>query len=247
MDRHAEHVVLEIAESDFFLSSVSKTTDCTIRLIDIFPRSDGSALQFIRVFGVDPASVHEAFAADNSIREVRKLSEGEDDAHFEIVSETSVAMALADHGSVFTSIEAHAGTGHLEATIPPHVDASTVIDAFCSQYPNVRLVRRTPLDETNASMTPGQYRTELLSALTERQRETLRMAHATDYFSWPRPISTEELGERLGITSSTASQHLRLALGKLLEEIFETGLEHGDVRTNVNDDHAEEEETAECS
>jgi len=58
------------------------------------------------------------------------------------------------------------------------------------------------------------------SSLTDRQRETLRMAFHAGYFDWPRNASADAVAEELGIVQSTFSQHLRTAERKLLAELF---------------------------
>lgn len=216
-----EEVVFELSDSDFFLSRVSAATDCTIRLEDIFPRSDGSVLEFVSVDGADPAAVQSAIEAESGTTDVRRISSTDDEGLFAIVSETPTATTLADNESISTSVVAEAGTGRLRAEIPAHVDTSAVIEAFCSQYPKTRLVRRSSIEHDSPTITAEQHRERILSSLTERQLEVLRMAYATGYFEWPRDVSTEDLAEHLDVNSSTTSQHLRLAIEGVLSELFD--------------------------
>lgn len=54
------------------------------------------------------------------------------------------------------------------------------------------------------------------STLTEAQRETLIEAVDSGYLDIPRKCSLEELGERLGISQSAASERFRRAVKKLV-------------------------------
>jgi predicted DNA binding protein len=53
--------------------------------------------------------------------------------------------------------------------------------------------------------------------LTDRQRETLRIAVDIGYYEVPRTASIEDVAERLGCASSTASVHLRKGEARLIE------------------------------
>lgn len=51
----------------------------------------------------------------------------------------------------------------------------------------------------------------LLDGLTDRQREVLQTAFDLGYFEVPRKVSTEEIGDALGIDPSTVAEHLQRA------------------------------------
>lgn len=56
--------------------------------------------------------------------------------------------------------------------------------------------------------------------LTDPQRETLRTALETGYFSIPRQISLKELADRHGVSDAATSQRLRRGIESLLVERF---------------------------
>ena len=58
---------------------------------------------------------------------------------------------------------------------------------------------------------------ELLSSIPSRQRELITLALEEDYFEIPRQTTLEELAEEMGITKTTASNHLRKAERSLME------------------------------
>ncbi|UCC93680.1 MAG: helix-turn-helix domain-containing protein [Thermoplasmata archaeon] len=74
------------------------------------------------------------------------------------------------------------------------------------------------------SFTKAAYqRHEILSVLTDRQRELLVTAHKHGYYEYPKRINTEGLAERVDISRPTLVQHLRKAEGRLMDELL-TGL-----------------------
>lgn len=211
----------EMRGAEFLPVRASAEASCTLRLEELRQRSDGSVLEFITVEGADPDRVLELVAEADQLREGRILDRDGDRALFEVVSESPVPTALADNETRFTNITAEAGEGRLVAEVPPHVDATTVIDAFLEQYPEARLVARRETDREAPTVTANAVRNDLLSDLTDRQLQALRTAYAAGYFDWPRETTTDGIADELDIASSTFSQHLRIAERKLLDSLFE--------------------------
>lgn len=58
---------------------------------------------------------------------------------------------------------------------------------------------------------------EFLSSFPPRQRELLTLARDEGYFEIPRRITLEELADQMGITKTTASNHLRKAEKRFLD------------------------------
>lgn len=52
---------------------------------------------------------------------------------------------------------------------------------------------------------------ELLDSIPRRQRELLNIAYERDYFEIPRGVTLEEIADEMGITKTTASNHMRKA------------------------------------
>lgn len=59
-----------------------------------------------------------------------------------------------------------------------------------------------------------------LNKLTEKQREVLIAAYKLGYYDIPRRISSEKLGRKLNIGSSTLGEHLRKAERRLLINVL---------------------------
>lgn len=52
---------------------------------------------------------------------------------------------------------------------------------------------------------------ELLTSIPPRQRELLNIAYDQEYFEIPREVTLEEIANEMGITKTTASNHMRKA------------------------------------
>jgi predicted DNA binding protein len=71
------------------------------------------------------------------------------------------------------------------------------------------------------SFTRSAYqRHDILSVLTDKQREVLVTAHRFGYYDYPRRMNSERLSERVDVSRSTMVEHLRKAEGRLLREIL---------------------------
>lgn len=211
----------ELDEDEFFLAAASGRTECQIELETMTPRSDGTVLEFLTVRGGDIATVEERLASTAGIVEVEVVHETEDEALVECISETRIAESLADEETVFKQITATGGHGRLVAEVPPHIDASTVIDSFLAEHPSSELVARRQTDRRAPTLTKAQFLTKLVEDLTEKQMRALRIAHANGYFEWPREHTADEVAEMLDVSTPTFSEHLRIAERKLLDEMFE--------------------------
>ncbi len=92
-------------------------------------------------------------------------------------------------------------------------------DASLRSY--VELIKEMIGTVTEMSFTRASYqRHDLLSVLTERQRELLVTAHRHGYYEYPKRINTEGLAERVDISRPTLVQHLRKAEGRIMDELL---------------------------
>jgi hypothetical protein len=74
---------------------------------------------------------------------------------------------------------------------------------------------------TRMSMSRAAYqRRDILTVLTDRQREVLTAANQYGYYEYPRRVSSEKLADRVGISKPVLLQHLRKAEGRIMADIF---------------------------
>ncbi len=69
-------------------------------------------------------------------------------------------------------------------------------------------------------LAPTYHKEDILSCLTERQRDVLLKANQKGYYQHPRLTNTEELSKDLGLSKSTVTEHLRKAESRLMKSIL---------------------------
>lgn len=79
------------------------------------------------------------------------------------------------------------------------------------------------LGETNIiSVTPATFSDfNLLSVLTEKQKDIMIKAKKLGYYEYPRKVNANDLSEELGISKATTIEHLRKAEMRLISNLLE--------------------------
>lgn len=82
---------------------------------------------------------------------------------------------------------------------------------------NIKIIGRVK----NISFQPAEFSEQnMLSCLTERQKEVITTAQKNGYYEVPRKVTTEELSKKLGISTATVLEHLRKAEKRIISNIL---------------------------
>lgn len=212
----------DVGEAELFFVKASNEAECEVTLEELMQRSDGTVLEFLTVRGAEPDRLLELADEAPNIREARLIADNGQECLFEfIVSGSRIAESLADNETIFKRVTATTGEGRVVAEVPPHVDPGAVIETFLANYPGSELVARRESDRPAPVFTAHEFRNQLVTRLTDKQLETLRVAYSNGYFGWPRECELGEIAETLGVSKPTVSQHLRVAQNKVFETLFE--------------------------
>lgn len=85
----------------------------------------------------------------------------------------------------------------------------------------LQLIKRDLGEVINISLTKALFKEhDILSVLTDKQREIIVQAKKHGYYEYPRRINTEKLAKKLGIGRATLVEHLRKAEARLVEHIL---------------------------
>ena len=208
-----------VTDRDWLLVDLSERGDCTLVLDGTVPTSDGETLHYVRVTGADPERVADLAEHSSPVTEVRVVTDRDDSGLVAITVSTSLVTTVLDAGASVRSALAQEGEGKLVVEAPRDVDVRTLVGSLDDAFVGVELLAKR--ERERAVQTAGEFREELASGLTARQRATLQAAFLAGYFDWPRASTAEEVAESMDISSATFHQHLRKAQRKLAAAFFE--------------------------
>lgn len=212
-----------VSDRELFFVHLSAEADCRVTLAEMIHRSDGQLLEFFTVEAATPDQVLGAATEAAGIGEARVVrNEGtEDESLYEfVVDGPCIGGTLASEGAVVREVVAVDGVGRVVADLPPHADSRGVVEAVRERH-DAELIATRERDRATPDFTCREFRATLADRLTERQLETIRVAYAGGYFSWPRESTAEECATALGISQPTFTQHLRVGEEKLLKALFD--------------------------
>ncbi len=110
-------------------------------------------------------------------------------------------------------------------TAPSLISEDKVIVSFISSQRDmmrfVEMVKAHIGKVVNISFKQSAYeKKDLLSILTDKQREVMAAAYRYGYYDLPKGISSEHLSEKVNISKPTLLEHLRKAERRILTEIL---------------------------
>lgn len=213
-------VELEITDRGQFVFDLSRDLECELAYGGAVPQSEETYLMFFTATGCDTQTVLERATEDPNIVSAAQVSEFEAGTFFELeVADPPIVSTLASHGGKTRSITVSEGVARVEAELAGDANVRALVDTLSSTFESVELVAYR--ESERPTQTREEFVSQLMSALTDRQRAALQKAYVGGFFEWPRATSGEDLAASMDISPSTYHQHLRAAQRKLVTEIFD--------------------------
>jgi len=219
-DRAVE-IQLEATESDDILHRIAGVVDAEITFEGIVPQGDSSCIVF---FSTDAPAEDLETCPDilPRIQRLECLTDTEDTSLFEAtVSGTQLALTIAEQGGAPQRIQSDGETLELQLEVPQTVDIRQLIAELRRSCPDIELVSRHKRERS--VQTRESFHAELTAQLTPRQFEVLLAAFYSGFYQSPRDKTGQEIADTLDISQPTFSHHLRVAVRKLLEQLFSDG------------------------
>jgi predicted DNA binding protein len=218
-----------VRDDDCFIVAESERANCELVLNGLLAQSNGNLLQFLTVFEAKPVRVVTDALDRDDVADARVVCEQPEAGLVELILTGSCLSAtVADSRAVPRLVSAARGVGRVIVDVPSGGDPQRVIELVRERHPDSELITRREHD-VGPLFSDRLFEARVLGQLTERQYETLSTAYEMGYFDQPRQASAVECATALGISQSTFSQHLRVALRKVLDGMLaERGRETGE-------------------
>lgn len=212
----AVELEFEVTSGDSVVGDLSTAVDDRVDVESVLETGQDALSMFVTVPGIDAERVDEVGAEHASVRSIDPVDERR--GRYEIVVDrASLIDDLTDQGASMGRMWAEAGRVRFAIEFPADVDVRRCVALMESAYESTSLVARRELSGEAAKT---RFGSAIPDDLTDRQREVLRVAHETGFFEWPRARTGEEVAERLDISQSTFTEHLRSGERKVFEALF---------------------------
>lgn len=191
------------------LSAASETVVDTVASSVTVPGEVGSATEFLVEAPHAPYEGAEPIFSYGSKNLFRLDHDGEVSCPCECLGVYGCAIEryVAESGDLTIAFHA-ADFDELQAVIADCRERFDEVD--------VRRLVRSPADDTRSDAVFVDR-----SRLTTRQLQVLQTAYRLGYFERPRRANATEVAAELGIDASTMTEHLTLALSKVLDDLLE--------------------------
>ncbi|PSP78903.1 diguanylate cyclase [Halobacteriales archaeon QS_1_68_20] len=183
-------------------------------------QGDEALIAYGRAEELPEERFHEVAEQTATIEGLRVLTTERDGYDFELVTTTAMSLvrAVATHGGQVTAARIEDGEFRFVVEFPPGGDKRQLVELVSDHCEGAsphaqRTVERSGRDGSSS-------RSVLQDNLTDKQRAALETAYYAGFFDWPRTSTGQEIADRLGVTPSTFSQHLRAAERKFFDAVF---------------------------
>lgn len=218
-DQH--ELVFHVPDTDLALVAAATELDATLVLDRYVPTEGPVALYYGRLLDGDPKDLAALLADDPEVDRLRVVGADSEGAAFEFCFEGPfAAVEFGSLGMEFRGAEVRPGALFLRTSLAPGTPVRAAAAAVSAAFPAAELVAQRRVDREPT--TAHDFRADVFTALTPRQRAALDAAVHAGYFDWPRGSTAEEVATAMGISAATFHSHLRKAQGKLLDALYET-------------------------
>lgn len=193
-----------------------RAPDATVRMERTVGTPGRRPVPFAWVSGVEGAA--DVLTADSSVASAEKVGEDGDAELFEIRFDGGICAfveTVFDHDGVVLRASADEGIWTMQLRFPDSSEVSEVFDdEFCREYE----ATVTRLYGSNDAPT-------VRAGVTDKQRQALSTAFEMGYYSVPRTVDLQSVGERLGISRQAVSERLRRGHELLVSDFLGKGEE----------------------
>ncbi|WP_435195854.1 helix-turn-helix domain-containing protein [Natronomonas sp. EA1] len=169
---------------------------------------------FIWVEGGDLDAFEDAMAADPTATDIQCLSDIGDARLYRLQVTDEVGVVLYPQwvrlGAERLETRFENGTWNSRTRFPDRETIAAYRDFLTENGVSFHLHRLYDSDDVDAHE----------DGLTERQRETLKLAYARGFFDIPRSTTTAELADELGVSNQAVSERLRRGYARLVEQVI---------------------------
>ncbi len=180
-----------------------------------------SGEEFLEVFEIEgpkAAEFTDAAAATEGICEVQVLEEASDRLVCQgIIEVPCIRSLLAQHGWIPSRVRASEGMESVAVSVKDLDEARELARFVKKRYPDFELLRITSRDGLGMALSLDLR----AFGLTPKQEAVLRRAVKGGYFDPSRKKSARDIAENLGVSRSTFTRQLRIALKKVLRDLVE--------------------------
>jgi PAS domain S-box-containing protein len=213
----------ELADSTYPIQRLAAATGATIGLDTVAERTADSVRVLVTVLDGDARAVLEQASSIASVDAADWFGAAEHSQLSLLVAKPFLESLVSKHGGrLVESVSDEEGTS-FRVRLAANVSQRPIYDSLTTRYEEIDLVAKR---QVHTQSLPGT--SEIREILTERQAEILNAAFYGGYYRTPRRVKGEELAESFGISGPAVYNHLQAAHQRVLERVFESGVETND-------------------
>lgn len=204
------------------LVELSNACDAPVHLEGLIPGEDGSMIAFVTVEAVTTTETTDAIEA---ISDARVLRETENETLLQLrCSDTVLETFVESHGGWIRSLTVDGSETTVCIDVPESVEVRQALAELSRRGLDVSLVARRTRSDDGMARLHMDPRSDVLTKLTDRQREVVQSAYHGGFFEWPRETTGEEIAASLDISPPAFHNHVRAVERKLFASLFEQGV-----------------------